>query len=135
MRDRVERARVARLATVAADNRPHLVPISFVLEGDVLYSAVDRKPKRSPNLKRIENVRANPHVSVIVDHYDDDWTQLWWVRLDGRARVLTEGAERERALALLAAKYPQYSADTPDGPVLAIDIERRRSWAHGDSRP
>jgi PPOX class probable F420-dependent enzyme len=135
MRDRVERARVARLATVGADNRPHLVPISFVLEGDVLYSAVDRKPKRSPNLKRIENVRANPHVSVIVDHYDDDWTQLWWVRLDGRARVLTEGAERERALALLAAKYPQYSADTPDGPVLAIDIERRRSWAHGDSRP
>jgi PPOX class probable F420-dependent enzyme len=135
MDDRVERARVARLATVGADNRPHLVPISFVLEGDVLYSAVDRKPKRSPNLKRIENVRSNPHVSVIVDHYDDDWTQLWWVRLDGRARVLTEGAERERALALLAAKYPQYSADTPDGPVLAIDIERRRSWAHGDSRP
>jgi PPOX class probable F420-dependent enzyme len=135
MRDRVERARVARLATVGAGDRPHLVPICFVLEGDVLYSAVDRKPKRSPNLKRIENVRANPHVTVLVDHYDDDWTQLWWVRLDGRARVLTEGAERERALALLAAKYPQYSADTPGGPVLAIDIERRRSWAHGDSRP
>ena len=135
MRDRVERARVARLATVGAGNRPHVVPICFVLEGDVLYSAVDRKPKRSRNLKRIENVRANPHVSVLVDHYDDDWTQLWWVRLDGRARVLTEGAELERALALLAAKYPQYSADTPDGPVLAIDIERRRSWAYGDSRP
>jgi PPOX class probable F420-dependent enzyme len=135
MRDRVERARVARLATVGAGNRPHVVPICFVLEGDVLYSAVDRKPKRSPNLKRIENVRANPYVSVLVDHYDEDWTQLWWVRLDGRARVLTEGAERERALALLAAKYPQYSADTPDGPVLAIDVERRRSWAYGDSRP
>jgi len=135
MRDRVERARVARLATVGAGNRPHVVPICFVLEGDVLYSAVDRKPKRSRNLKRIENVRANPHVSVLVDHYDDDWTQLWWVRLDGRARVLTEGAELERALALLAAKYPQYSADTPDGPVLAIDVERRRSWAYGDSRP
>jgi PPOX class probable F420-dependent enzyme len=135
MRDCVERARVARLATVGAGNRPHLVPICFVLEGDVLYSAVDHKPKRSTNLKRIENVRANPHVSVLVDHYDDDWTQLWWVRLDGRARVLTEGAERERALALLAAKYRQYSADTPEGPVLAIDIERRRSWAYGDSRP
>ena len=135
MRDRVERARVARLATVGADGRPHLVPICFALEDDVLYSAVDRKPKRSPHLKRIENVRANPQVTVLVDHYDDDWTQLWWVRLDGRARVLTEGPERDRALALLVAKYPQYSADTPEGPVLAIDIERRRSWAHADSRP
>jgi PPOX class probable F420-dependent enzyme len=135
MRRRVENAKVARLATVGADGRPHLVPICFVLDGDVLYSAVDRKPKRSPNLKRIENVRSNPQVSVLVDHYDDDWTQLWWVRLDGRARVLTEGAERERALGLLVAKYPQYSAETPTGPVLAVDIERRRSWAHGDSRP
>jgi PPOX class probable F420-dependent enzyme len=135
MRDRVERARVARLATVGADNRPHLVPICFVLEGEVLYSAVDRKPKRSPNLKRIENVRANPLVTVLVDHYDDDWTQLWWVRLDGRARVLTDGAERAHALELLVAKYPQYSPDTPTGPVLAVDIERWRSWAHGDSRP
>jgi PPOX class probable F420-dependent enzyme len=131
----VERARVARLATVGADSRPHLVPICFVVEGSVLYSAVDRKPKRSANLKRIENVRANPEVTVLVDHYDDDWTQLWWVRLDGRARVLAEGAEREHALELLAGKYPQYSADAPDGPVLAIDVERRRSWAHGDSRP
>jgi PPOX class probable F420-dependent enzyme len=135
MRDRVERARVARLATVGADGRPHLVPICFALEDDVLYSAVDRKPKRSPHLKRIENVRANPQVTVLVDHYDDDWTQLWWVRIDGRARVLTEGPERDRALALLVAKYPQYSADTPEGPVLAIDIERRRRWAHADSRP
>ena len=135
MRARVERARVARLATVGADDRPHLVPICFVLEGDVLYSAVDRKPKRSLELKRIENVRANPQAAVLVDHYDDDWTQLWWVRLDGRARVLEGGPEREHALALLAAKYPQYSADTPEGPVLAIEIERWRSWAHGDSRP
>jgi PPOX class probable F420-dependent enzyme len=135
MDDSVERARVARLATVGPDDRPHLVPICFVLDGDVLYSAVDRKPKRSPNLKRIENIRANPQVTVLVDHYDDDWTQLWWVRLDGRARVLVEGQERDRALALLVAKYPQYSAETPEGPVLAIDIERRRRWAHGDSRP
>jgi len=135
MDDRVGRARVARLATVGPDDRPHLVPICFVLDGDVLYSAVDRKPKRSPNLKRIENIRANPQVTVLVDRYDDDWTQLWWVRLDGRARVLVEGQERDRALALLVAKYPQYSAETPEGPVLAIDIERRRRWAHGDSRP
>lgn len=135
MDDRVVRARVARLATVGPDNHPHLVPICFVLDGDVLYSAVDRKPKRSTSLKRVENVRTNPQVTVLVDHYDDDWTQLWWVRLDGHARVLTEGQERERALALLEAKYPQYSAERPEGPVLAIDIERRRRWAHGDSRP
>lgn len=135
MDDRVERARVARLATVGPDNRAHLVPICFVLDGDVLYSAVDRKPKRSTSLKRIENVRTNPQVTVLVDHYDDDWAQLWWMRLDGHARVLTEGHERERALALLEAKYPQYSAEAPEGPVLAIDIERRRRWAHADSRP
>ena len=92
IRERVERARVARLATVGADSRPHLVPICFVVEGSVLYSAVDRKPKRSANLKRIENVRANPEVTVLVDHYDDDWTQLWWVRLDGRARVVATPA-------------------------------------------
>ena len=131
----VERARVARLATIAPDGRPRLVPICFVLQDDLLYSAVDHKPKLSQSLKRIENVRANPEVTVLVDHYDDDWTQLWWVRLDGRARVLAEGPEREHALELLAGKYPQYSADAPDGPVLAIDVERRRSWAHGDSRP
>ena len=132
MPDRVERARVARLATVGADNRPHLVPICFVLDGDVLYSAVDEKPKRSQSLKRIENARANPSVTVLVDHYDDDWAQLWWVRLDGRARVLGDSPEREHALDLLAAKYPQYSPARPTGPVLAVDVERRRSWAHGD---
>jgi PPOX class probable F420-dependent enzyme len=135
MRNRAGGARVARLATVTDDGRPHLVPICFVLEGDILYSAVDHKPKRSQSLKRIENVRANPAVTVLVDHYEDDWTQLWWVRLDGRARVLTEGAERERALALLALKYPQYAARKPDGPVLAVEIERWLGWEHGDSRP
>ena len=134
-RRRVEDARVARLATVGADGRPHLVPICFVLEGGVLYSAVDRKPKRSWALKRLENVAANPNVSVLVDRYDDDWTQLWWVRLDGRARVLAHGEERARALRLLALKYPQYASATPDGPVLAIEIEQWRGWEHGHSRP
>ena len=134
-RRRVERGRVARLATVGPDARPHLVPICFVLEGSVLYSAVDRKPKRSQALRRLENVRANPKVSVLVDRYDDDWTQLWWVRLDGEARVLTEGAEREHALHLLERKYPQYASSTPNGPVLAIEIEQWRDWEHGHSRP
>jgi PPOX class probable F420-dependent enzyme len=128
VRLRVERARVARLATVGANGKPHLVPICFVLAGETLYSAVDRKPKRSLRLKRLENVRANPRVEVLVDHYEDDWSRLWWVRLRGLARVLEAGEERQRALALLAEKYPQYRAEPPPGPVLAIDVDRWSAW-------
>jgi PPOX class probable F420-dependent enzyme len=128
VRLRVERARVARLATVGANGKPHLVPICFVLAGETLYSAVDRKPKRSLRLKRLENVRANPRVEVLVDHYEDDWSRLWWVRLRGLARVLEAGEERQRALALLAEKYPQYRTEPPPGPVLAIDVDRWSAW-------
>jgi PPOX class probable F420-dependent enzyme len=119
---------VARLATTDPDGRPHLVPIVFALDGDTLYSAVDRKPKRSRTLRRIENARARSDVTILVDHYDDDWSRLWWIRLRGRARVLDEGEERDRALALLAQKYPQYRAEPPDGPVLAVDVSERREW-------
>jgi PPOX class probable F420-dependent enzyme len=129
MRERVRDARVGRLATVAQDGRPHLVPLCFVLEGDVLYSAVDEKPKRSQRLKRVENIRSRPQVSVLVDHYEEDWARLWWVRLDGSARVLDEGAEREHALALLQAKYEQYRSEPPTGPVVAIRIEHWRGWS------
>ncbi len=134
IRRRVAAARVARLATVDPAGQPHLVPICFVLDGDVLYSAVDEKPKRSPRLKRLANVRANPAATVLVDAYDEDWSRLWWVRLDGRARVLEERAERERALALLAGKYPQYRAQRPRGPVLALTIGGWRSWAAADQQ-
>jgi PPOX class probable F420-dependent enzyme len=126
---RVESARVARLATLGADGRPHLVPICFVLAGDVLYSAVDEKPKRTKQLKRLKNIRRNPKVSVLVDHYDEDWSRLWWVRLDGDARVLEEGPEREDAVALLLEKYEQYRIQPPTGAVIAIAIERSRAWA------
>jgi PPOX class probable F420-dependent enzyme len=129
VRDRVEAARVARLATTDPDGRPHLVPIVFVLDGDTLYSAVDAKPKRSRTLRRIENARERPDVTVLVDHYEDDWKQLWWVRLRGRARVLDEGEEAERALGLLAAKYDQYASERPGLPVLAIDVLEWRGWA------
>jgi PPOX class probable F420-dependent enzyme len=128
MRERVAAARVARLATLGADGRPHLVPICFALEGDTLYSAVDEKPKRSRRLRRLENIRRSPDVSVLVDHYDEDWTRLWWVRLDGRATVYEDGPERERGLELLAAKYEQYRAEPPTGPVIAVRIERWRGW-------
>jgi PPOX class probable F420-dependent enzyme len=129
LRRRVSASRVARLATLDPDGRPHLVPIVYALEGDTLYTAVDAKPKRSRTLRRIENARARPDVTVLVDRYDEDWSLLWWVRLRGRARVLGEGEEAERALALLASKYGQYREEPPGLPVLAIDVEEWRGWA------
>jgi PPOX class probable F420-dependent enzyme len=125
---RLARARVARLATTDPDGRPHLVPIVFAIDGDTLYSAVDRKPKRSRTLRRIENARARPDVTILVDHYEEDWRRLWWIRVRGHARVLDDGDERERALELLSAKYEQYRSEPPDGPVLAVDVTDVREW-------
>jgi PPOX class probable F420-dependent enzyme len=128
LRGRVTEARVARLATTDPDGRPHLVPIVFALDGDTLYSAVDSKPKRSRILRRIENARERPDVTVLVDHWDEDWTRLWWVRLRGRARVLDGGEEAGRAVELLAEKYAQYRDAAPRPPVLAIDVVEWRGW-------
>jgi PPOX class probable F420-dependent enzyme len=128
LRRSVTDARVARLATTDPSGRPHVVPICFALDGETLYTAVDRKRKRSRNLKRLANVRAHPIVEVLVDHYEDDWEKLWWVRLRGRGRVLERGPEHDRGLALLAAKYPQYREQPPPGPVLAIDLDSWRGW-------
>ena len=125
---RLTAARVARLATLDPDGRPHLVPIVFAVDGDTLYSAVDRKPKRSRRLRRIENARARPEVTILVDHFEEDWGRLWWIRLRGRARVLDSGEELARALALLREKYPQYRDDPPSGPVLAVDVGDVREW-------
>jgi len=119
---------VARLATIDPDGRPHLVPIVFALDGDTLYSAVDRKPKRSSTLRRIENARARPDVTILVDHYEEDWSKLWWVRLKGLARELESGAEANEALRLLTAKYGQYRDDPPSGPVLRIEVQRWSGW-------
>jgi PPOX class probable F420-dependent enzyme len=127
-RRRVEQARVARLATVATDGRPHLVPICFALEGDVLYSAVDEKPKRSKRLKRLANIRANPDICVLVDHYEEEWSRLWWVRLRGRAEVHDRGPERERALELLREKYAQYRAEPPTGAAIVVRIDDVATW-------
>ena len=133
LRSRVAAQRVARLATLDRDGRPHLVPVVFALVGDTLYTAVDAKPKRSRRLRRIENARERPDVTVLVDHYEDDWTRLWWARLRGRARVLDGGDEAERALEALAAKYEQYVQAPPGLPVLAVDVDEWRGWsAAGD---
>jgi PPOX class probable F420-dependent enzyme len=120
---------VARLATIDPEGRPHLVPICFALADDLLYSAVDQKPKRSPRLQRLENIRLHSQVAVLVDHYEDDWTRLWWARLSGLARVLESRPEREGPLELLAAKYSQYAADPPRGDVIEVQIDEWRVWS------
>jgi PPOX class probable F420-dependent enzyme len=99
-----------------------------VVVGDTVYSAVDAKPKSTLELQRLRNVVAQPAASLVVDHYEEDWTQLWWIRLDGAARVLESGAERDAALETLAAKYPQYVDAPPPGAVVALDVETSRAW-------
>jgi PPOX class probable F420-dependent enzyme len=131
MRSRVAAARVARFATVDADNQPHVVPITFALDGETLYFAVDAKPKRTTNLKRLRNIAANPAVSVLIDHYVDEWENLWWVRLDGIARIVTAPGESEHALDMLAQRYPQYVSTRPAGPVVAVAIESVTGWSAG----
>jgi len=130
MRSRVAAARVARLATLAEGPRPHLVPCCFALEDDrdTVYSAVDGKPKSTLALRRLANLRSHHRASLLVDHYDEDWSALWWVRVDGAGRVVDDGTERDRALALLAAKYEQYRRDPPPGPVIALDLSTWRAW-------
>jgi PPOX class probable F420-dependent enzyme len=132
-RERFAAARVARLATADAAGRPHLVPVVFAVEGDTVYSAVDAKPKRTAALRRLANVRENPAVSLLVDHYEEDWSKLWWARAEGRGRVLApDEPEARRALALLAERYPRFEAA---GEVLAVDVERWSGWAAGAQSP
>jgi PPOX class probable F420-dependent enzyme len=128
MRTRVAEAQVGRLATTTAENEPHIVPCCFALGGDVVYSAVDHKPKSTRALQRLMNLRANPHAALLVDEYHDDWSALWWVRADGLARILYDGTDFEHAITLLVAKYRQYRDDPPLGPVIALDVATWRSW-------
>jgi PPOX class probable F420-dependent enzyme len=128
-RDRFAAARVARLATAGEDGAPHVVPLCFALDGETLWWAVDAKPKRTRALRRLRNIEANPSVSVLVDAYDEDWSRLWWVRADGRAGIVGDRSARERGLAALAAKYPQYVTAPPAGPVVAVEVDAWRSWS------
>jgi PPOX class probable F420-dependent enzyme len=127
-RERFAAARVARLATADAQGRPHVVPIAFVVEGDLVYHAVDAKPKRTTALRRLANVRENPAVAVLADHWEEhDWSSLWWARADGHARVLEpDHPDAQRAIALLSDRYPGFTAV---GEVLAIAVERWSGWA------
>jgi PPOX class probable F420-dependent enzyme len=119
---------VARLASVTQAGRPHIVAITFVLDGNRVYSAVDAKPKTTTSLARLRNIRANPLVAVLADHYDEDWSALWWVRADGHAEILDEPRLMSRPIQLLAGRYPQYRENPPPGPVIAIEVERWTGW-------
>lgn len=120
---------VARLASIGPDGQPHIVPITFAIDGDHIYTAVDAKPKSTRRLARLRNIAADPRVAVLADHYEHDWTGLWWVRADGRASILIAPAEQDHPLRLLADRYPQYRDNLPDGPVIAILAERWSGWA------
>ena len=127
---RFANARVARLGTVDPTGRPHLVPVTFAVLGNIVALAVDWKPKRTTELQRIRNIRANPAVALLVDEYDDaDWSRLWWVRVDGIAQVLEDTAARTALLESLRDKYPQYRHAPPQGPVVRVDITGVRGWA------
>ena len=130
-RQRFGAATVARLATAGPTCQPHLVPVTFALDGDHVYTAVDAKPKTTTNLRRLRNIHRDPRVAVLADHYEADWGRLWWVRADGLASILSEPTDLARPLELLAARYPQYRAKPPAGPVIAIAVGRWTGWAAG----
>lgn len=130
MRERATTARVARLATVTAEGRPHVVPCCFALDGEVLFTGVDDvKAKTTSALRRLDNIQANPGVAVLVDHYDDDWSALWWIRMDGQARVVEAGSLAERTgMRLLAEKYEPYRARPMPGPLVRVEVTRWLAW-------
>ncbi|TNC23525.1 TIGR03668 family PPOX class F420-dependent oxidoreductase [Amycolatopsis alkalitolerans] len=119
-------ARVARLATADAEGVPHLVPVTFALDAGAIVFAIDHKPKRGTDLRRLRNIAANPAVSFLADGYDEDWSRLWWVRADGIARILDSASS---ALDALQAKYPQYRDHRPQGPVVRTEVTAWRSWS------
>jgi PPOX class probable F420-dependent enzyme len=135
----LHQARVGHLATASADGAPHVVPVCFIFDGTCLYSAIDAKPKRvaASQLRRLQNIRANPRATFLVDRYDENWKRLRYVLVSGRADILDAGADRERALALLQEKYPQYRTmpDFGQGPVIRLTPERVTGWSAGSAEP
>lgn len=131
MRRRFAQGRVARLATVDRSGHPHIVPVCFALEGDRVITAVDRKPKSTTVLKRVTNVRANPAVSLLVDQYDEDWEQLWWIRLDGQAWIVPgDHPDFNQVVAPLHDKYRgQYGLHGLPGPAIVVDADHWVGWS------
>jgi len=129
LRSRFAASPVARLATVRPDGGPHVVPCVFALVGDTVYTAVDAKPKRTPRLQRLADVRAEPRCALLVDSYDEDWSRLWWVRADGRARVVEQPPPDHPGIGALVARFPQYREEPPPGPLLVVAVDRWTGWS------
>jgi PPOX class probable F420-dependent enzyme len=128
-RARVSAARVARLATVRPDGTPHIVAVTFALDGDIVVSAIDHKPKRTQELQRLRNLDERPTASLLVDHYEDDWSKLWWVRLDLEVEIVRDGPRRTDLLEPLVGKYADYRVVAPQGPVLVMAVRSTTSWS------
>ncbi len=129
LRRRFASSAVARLATVRPDGAPHVVPLVFALVDGTVYSAVDAKPKRTSRLQRLANVRVEPRCALLVDHYEDDWSHLWWVRADGTAAVVDDPPATHPGLAALAERYPQYREQPPAGPLLVVTVQQWSGWS------
>jgi PPOX class probable F420-dependent enzyme len=125
---RLAAAPSGHLATIRPDGRPHIVVVTFAVTGGNIVTAIDHKPKTTSRLQRLINIEANRSVSFLVDEYDEDWSRLWWVRVDGPASTHHSGEIREGAIEALAAKYPQYAERQPEGPVIAISQDRITGW-------
>jgi PPOX class probable F420-dependent enzyme len=129
-RERFIASPVLRLATASAEGRPHVVPCTFAVDAaGRIVIGIDNKPKASVNLRRLANIAANPHVSLLVDHYSDDWQQLWWARADGIATIERAGAEHAGHWQLLRARYPQYEGQLLSGPVIVVEVTAWSGWA------
>lgn len=128
-RRRFAGAEVARLATVRPDGAPHLVPVVFAADGDVLYTVVDHKPKRTQRLQRLVNLRHDPRCSLLADHFEQDWTRLWWVRAEGRAAVLDDAPADHPGRRALAQRHSAYRVQPPDGPLIVVTITRWSGWS------
>ncbi len=129
LRRRFASSAVARLATVRPDGAPHVVPLVFALVESTVYSAVDAKPKRTSALQRLANVRVEPRCALLVDHYEDDWSRLWWVRADGTAAVVDQPPAAHPGLAALAERHPQYREQPPAGPLLVVTVQQWSGWS------
>ena len=126
---RFARSRVAHLATIGRDGRPDVVPITFALDGQTVYTGVDHKPKRSRELARLANIERDPRVTLLADRYDDTWSKLWWVRLRGDASVVADGTDLDLGIQALTEKYEQYRRTRLRGPIVVVRVESVLGWA------
>lgn len=126
---------VAVLGTIDATGAAHLVPVTYVVSGDRVFIAIDDKPKRDRDLKRLRNIAADPRVSLLAQHYQDDWSGLWWARADGTARVIGPGDMPFGVLGGLVGRYDWYRTHQPAGPVIEVTVEKWSGWAFAESPP